>query len=77
MIHQDARIYAGLFDGAEEAKLGVEPGRRIYVHLARGQLYANGIALEAGDALKITEEAQLDIGQGREAEVLVFDLPGA
>jgi redox-sensitive bicupin YhaK (pirin superfamily) len=76
LIHQDARLYAGLINGAEEADLTVTPGRRIYVHLARGQLSANGVALEAGDALKVTEGSQLQLSQGRDAEVLVFDLPG-
>ena len=47
-IHQDARIYAGLFNGAERAQLEVQPGRRIYLHVARGALIANGSALEAG-----------------------------
>ncbi len=35
-IHQDARLYAGLFNGAERASLQVEQGHRIYVHVARG-----------------------------------------
>jgi hypothetical protein len=76
LIHQDARIYAGLFDGAEKQTLRVEPGRRIYVHVARGRLTANQIVLDAGDALKITAGTSLNIDQGHDAEVLVFDLPG-
>jgi redox-sensitive bicupin YhaK (pirin superfamily) len=76
LIHQDARIYAGLFDGAEKQTLRVEPGRRIYVHVVRGRLTANQIVLDAGDALKITAGKSLDIDQGHDAEVLVFDLPG-
>jgi redox-sensitive bicupin YhaK (pirin superfamily) len=76
LIHQDARIYAGLFNGDERAELEVQPGRRIYVHLARGSLTANGAALEAGDALRITDGTQLTLSAGRDAEVLVFDLPG-
>jgi quercetin 2,3-dioxygenase len=76
LIHQDANIYAGLFDGDERAELTVEPGRRIYVHVARGTLNANGSALAAGDALKITDGGRLTIDHGRTAEVLVFDLPG-
>jgi len=76
LIHQDARVYAGLFDGAEAADLQVHPGRRIYVHVARGSLQANGVALEAGDALRITGGTQLQVDGGRDAEVLVFDLPG-
>ena len=49
-------------------------GRRAYVHLARGELEVNGIALKAGDAVQLTDEAQLELRQGRQAEVLVFDL---
>ena len=75
-IHQDARVYAGLFDGAETAKLAVGNGRRIYVHLARGKLAVNGVGLSAGDALKSTGERQLLLAHGENAEVLVFDLPG-
>jgi quercetin 2,3-dioxygenase len=75
-IHQDARVYAGLFDGAEAADLQVQPGRRIYAHVARGSLQANDVALEAGDALRITGETHLQVAGGRGAEVLVFDLPG-
>jgi redox-sensitive bicupin YhaK (pirin superfamily) len=75
LIHQDARIYAGLFNGAEQAVLEVKSGRRLYVHVARGALMANGVALEAGDALKVTDGTQLRLEQGKDAEVLVFDLP--
>jgi quercetin 2,3-dioxygenase len=72
-IHQDARIYAGLFDGAERASLPLAQGRMGYVHLARGRASVNGHALAAGDALK-TDAAVLEIEQGEGAEVLVFDL---
>lgn len=74
-IHQDASVYAGLFDGDERAELELAPGRRIYVHLARGALVANGQALVAGDALKLSGEHRLHLEQGQSAEVLVFDLP--
>ncbi len=76
LIHQDARVYAGLFDDGETAGLNVDPGRRIYVHVARGSVTVNGIALNTGDALKLTDTDELAIGNGRQAEVLVFDLPG-
>ena len=75
LIHQDARVYAGLLDGAETASLKVAPGRLIYVHVARGAVQANGVALEAGDALKLSDTLQLQLQDGHDAEVLVFDLP--
>ena len=76
LIHQDARVYAGLFTGDERAEFRTAPGRRIYLHVARGALTANGTALEAGDALRITDGAALRLNDARDAEVLVFDLPG-
>jgi redox-sensitive bicupin YhaK (pirin superfamily) len=74
-IHQDARVYAGLFDGDEAATLERAGGRRAYVHLARGEARVNGATLGAGDALRITGEEAVRIEAGRGAEVLVFDLP--
>jgi len=76
-IRQNARLHAGLFDGAERATLEVGPGRRLYVHVARGRVTANGEALAAGDALKLTDTTTLVLSDGAAAEVLVFDLPGA
>jgi hypothetical protein len=45
------------------------------VHVARGAITANGVALQAGDALKLTDTGKLTLRQGHNAEVLVFDLP--
>ena len=75
-IHQDARVHAGLFDGDEQAVLEVAAGRRVYLHVARGRITANGEVLEAGDALKMRDEQRLQLAGGAGAEVLVFDLPG-
>jgi quercetin 2,3-dioxygenase len=74
-IHQDVRLYAGLFEGEESATLALAPGRLGYLHVVRGALTANGRALEAGDALRYRDEAEVTIEHGRDAEVLVFDLP--
>jgi len=74
-IHQNASVYAGLFDGDEAATLQVAAGRRIYVHVARGSVQVDGQRLDAGDAAKITEQTSIRIDAGVQAEVLVFDLP--
>jgi redox-sensitive bicupin YhaK (pirin superfamily) len=75
-MNQDARLYAGLFDGEEQATLQIASGRRAYVHLARGAVDINGKRITAGDALKLTDVASITLSDGAEAEVLVFDLPG-
>lgn len=74
-IHQDARMYAGLFDGQADAELALAPGRLGYVHVARGRARVNGQWLESGDALKLRDEAAIRIEAGEQAEVLAFDLP--
>jgi redox-sensitive bicupin YhaK (pirin superfamily) len=74
-LHQDARVHAGLFDGAEAATHELAPGRRAYVHVARGHATVNGIALGSGDAARVEQEPVVRIDGGRDAEVLLFDLP--
>ena len=77
LVHADAKMYAGLFDGAEAAKQILDPTRNYYVHVVRGELDVNRVPLSAGDAVALKEESLLDLCGGKTAEVLVFDLaPG-
>ncbi|VVD63695.1 quercetin 2,3-dioxygenase [Pandoraea horticolens] len=73
-IHQDARVYAGLFDGDESATLTLAPNRYAYVHVARGSVSLNGVALGEGDGVRVRDETALTLSNGTDAEVLVFDL---
>ena len=73
-IHQDAFVYAALLDGAERATHKLQPGRRAYLHVARGKLTANDQPLEAGDALKAANTPEIALENGEGAELLLFDL---
>lgn len=73
-IHADAKMYAGLIDGAERASLALDPQRQAYVHVVRGEVAVNGKPLATGDAAKLQGEPELVLSEGRNAEVLVFDL---
>ena len=73
-INADASLYAGLFDGAESAELALNPERKSYIHLVRGELQVNGQSLSGGDAAMLSGENQLQLSAGKGAEVLVFDL---
>ncbi|HTQ75506.1 MAG TPA: pirin family protein [Burkholderiales bacterium] len=73
-IHQDAFLYAALLDREDRAIHTLRRGRRAYVHVARGSVTANGQPLEAGDALKAVDTDEIALGQGRDAEILLFDL---
>ncbi|PPE65436.1 pirin family protein [Caldimonas caldifontis] len=73
-LNADAAMYVGLFDGEERAELALDPKRLAYVHVARGEVQVNGQRLVAGDAAKLAAEPRLVVEQGRQAEVIVFDL---
>jgi len=75
-VHQDLRLSGGLFARGEVERHPIAPGRRAFVHLARGELRVNGELLREGDAVAVAREAELLLegaGEGL-AEVLVFDL---
>jgi redox-sensitive bicupin YhaK (pirin superfamily) len=73
-IQQDVSMYAGLFNGDEAASLKLDPARQVYLHVARGEINANGTTLQAGDALMLNGESALELSAGHDAEVIVFDL---
>jgi redox-sensitive bicupin YhaK (pirin superfamily) len=73
-MNADAEIEAGLFDGDESATKALDPKRLAYVHVARGEIELNGQRLAAGDAAQLDGEAQLELRNGKGAEVLVFNL---
>ena len=74
LIHADARMYSGLFDGAQTATLALDPNRKAYVHLVRGNISVNGTPLVGGDAALVENESQVRLDGANTAEVLVFDL---
>jgi hypothetical protein len=73
-VYQDARVYAGLFDGDEQQALALPPGRHAYVHVARGSLAVNGERHEEGDRARLRDPREIHQSGGRAAEVLLFDL---
>ena len=73
-VRQDARVYSALIDGQESATLELAADRYAYVHVARGSVELNGMALQEGDGVRVRKEQRLTLGNGSDAEVLVFDL---
>lgn len=73
-MHADAALYAGLFDQGESAELPLDPARKAYVQVVRGQVNLNGQRLGTGDGALIEREPLLRLDQGEQSEVLVFDL---
>jgi quercetin 2,3-dioxygenase len=78
VVHQDMRLYVTILDAAETVGMTLQPDRHYWVQVARGQVVVQGINLEQGDAIALSEEANLTIvgtaGQDSSAEVLVFEM---
>lgn len=73
-VYQDARVYAGLFDGAEQQRFELAENRFAYIQVARGALTVNGQRLSAGDGARLRNVREIDFSGGEDAEVLLFDL---
>ena len=73
-IHADARVYAGLFDKGESAKLELAPGRHGWIHVARGKVKVNGAELSEGDGVSFSDERTITIEGVADGEVIAFDL---
>jgi len=76
-LNQDVNLFAGLFNGEERSGFDLQPGRMAWVQVARGQVSLNGMALEQGDGVSVTDSGSLEFSNGDGAEVLLFDLAGS
>jgi redox-sensitive bicupin YhaK (pirin superfamily) len=76
-LQQDARVYAALLGPGQSVAHRFAPGRKGWLHLARGSVTAGATTLAAGDGLAIEGEPELALG-GRDGggELLLFDLAG-
>jgi len=74
LVHQDLKLFAGLFAEGESARHELAPGRHAWLHVARGRIVVNGEQLSAGDAVQASNESALELRGVQDAEVLVFDL---
>jgi redox-sensitive bicupin YhaK (pirin superfamily) len=74
IIHADAKMFAALLDGNEQVEHPLAQDSYIYVHVARGDVALNDTPLQAGDGAMLTGGERVMLAQGRNAEVLVFEL---
>ena len=76
IVHQDACVFAAKLDGENVITHVLAPGRKAYVQVARGSLRVNGVAVSAGDGVKLEQESEIVLSSGQSSEALLFDLPG-
>lgn len=75
VVHQDARVFATVLGAGEHVSYPLAPGRRAYVHVARGRVRLNGVELAAGDGARLGELDRIELSGVDLGEALLFDLP--
>ena len=73
-MHQNAKLFAGLFDAGEKATYVLAKGRHAWLHVVRGTIELSGTKLGEGDAAGLDTEGTLEIAGVKDAEILLFDL---
>ncbi len=75
-INQDAQVFVAELAKGADMEYVLDPNRAAWVHVVRGEVTVNGVALRTGDAAAITDEQKLILAGGapNSSEVLLFDL---
>ena len=71
---QDAEIWAARLDAGVEAIHLLQPGRKVWLQVAKGEVTVGEETLKAGDAAAISDVNQIQVRSRTAAEVLLFDL---
>lgn len=75
-IRQQARLHGARLQPGQGVAAALDPGRRYWLHVARGTVDAGDRCLQAGDALGlVAESGALAVSGVEPAEALLFDLP--
>lgn len=75
LIHQDVQMYASILEKGHALSHHAAGERDLYLHIASGEVVANGAQLRDGDALKVASGTTLTLLANEEAEVVLFDMP--
>ena len=76
-INQDLNMYAALIDNNERAEFALAADRMAWIQVARGSVSLNGEALFEGDGVAVEEAGQLTFSEGKDAELLLFEMSRA
>lgn len=74
-IHQRVDVYAGKIRHGDVIRHVFTSGRSGWLHIAKGNARLNELVLQEGDGAAISDEHEIMLVTGSEAEILLFDLP--
>jgi hypothetical protein len=74
-IDQDATIHVAALKAGKAVDHKSRAGRKAYAFVISGELSLNGNPLTAGDQARIADEPELSLRAGKDADVILLDLP--
>jgi len=74
-VYQDMTLSRWVLRQGEQDSVQVEPNRRIWIQVVKGDVTVNGEKATTSDAFAIWDEATLSLEAASDAEILLFDLP--
>ncbi len=73
-INQDAEIFLSDLEAGIKLNHEVKNNRGVYIQLVDGTLIVNGKKIKKGDALKITNEKNLELIAEKNTKIVLFDI---
>lgn len=74
-VEQDTTLFVAHLDSGDELSRELDPRRRAYVVVMTGTVDLAETSLREGDALRITDEAELNFEATSHVELMLIDLP--
>ncbi len=75
LVDQDVVVYVARLSPEAAVTHAIEPGRRAWVQVARGDVTVNGEPFSEGDGAGVVDERLVAIASRDGGEILLFDLP--
>lgn len=74
-VFQDMTLSRWVLKAGESDSVALDPSRRIWIQVVKGDVQVNDQPITTSDALAIWEEHALALQASSDAEILLFDLP--
>lgn len=74
-VYQDMTLSRWVLSTGESDSIALDPARRIWIQVVKGDVQVNDQTITTSDALAIWQESALTLQASSDAEILLFDLP--
>ena len=74
-VNQDTNIYVSEIEAGRQVSSDLQPGHCLYLVCLEGSLEINGLSLNQGDAVKIWDEAKLNLSGIKDCHSILVEIP--